>query len=140
MLVILHRVTDQAAAQLRFRRALSLLAMTVVLPGSAQLVAGNRRVGVLALRCALGLLALTLLLGIAGWLDGGLLVGLATDPRALLGMRVLLMALAVGWVLLLLDAWRLGDPPALPRRPRLALAGVSTMLVALLTSMLLFSA
>ncbi len=140
MLVILHRVTQQAAAQLRFRRALSLLAMTVVLPGSAQLVAGNRRVGVLALRCALGLLALTLLLGIAGWLDGGLLVGLATDPRALLGMRVVLMALAVGWVLLLLDAWRLGDPPALPRRPRLALAGVSTVLVALLTSMLLFSA
>jgi polyisoprenyl-teichoic acid--peptidoglycan teichoic acid transferase len=133
-------VSDQAAAQLRFRRALSLLAMTVVLPGSAQLVAGNRRIGVVALRCAFGLLVLTLLLGVAAWLDSGLLVGLATDPRALLGTRLVLMALAVGWVLLLLDAWRLGDPPGLPRRPRLALAGVSTVLVALLTSMLLFSA
>jgi LCP family protein required for cell wall assembly len=129
-----------AASRLRFRRALSLLAMTVVLPGSAQLVAGNRKVGRVALRCWLGLLALTALIGVAGWLDRGLALALATDPRLLLAARALLMVLAVGWVVLLLDAWRLGAPPTLPRRPRLVLAAASTALVGLLSSMLLFSA
>ncbi len=135
-------MTDQGAAadRLRFRRALTLLAMTVVLPGSAQLAAGNRRIGLIALRCWLGLLGLLVLGAVAGWLDRGLILGLATDPRALLILRLLLMALAVGWVVLLLDAWRLGDPPTMPQRPRLVLAGVSTVLVALLSSMLLFSA
>jgi hypothetical protein len=38
------------AAQVRFRRALTLMLMTVVLPGSAQLAAGNKRVGHNALR------------------------------------------------------------------------------------------
>ena len=38
------------AARVRYRRALMLMVMTLVVPGSAQLVAGNRRVGRLATR------------------------------------------------------------------------------------------
>ena len=129
-----------AAERLRFRRALTLLAMTMLLPGSAQLVAGSRRVGLLAVRCALVLFGLVVLVGVVGWLDRGFVLGLATDTRILQAARILLMALTVGWVLLLLDAWRLGRPPTLPRRPRLALAGVSTVLVAVVSSLLLFSA
>ena len=41
---------EQGAARVRFRRAVSLMVMTLLVPGSAQLVAGNRRVGRLALR------------------------------------------------------------------------------------------
>ena len=41
-------VADRAA-RVRFRRALALMAMTLVAPGSAQLVAGNRKVGRIAL-------------------------------------------------------------------------------------------
>ena len=37
--------TEERAARVRFRRALALMAMTLVLPGSAQLACGNRRVG-----------------------------------------------------------------------------------------------
>ncbi len=129
-----------ASDRLRFRRALTLLAMTVLLPGSAQLIAGNRRVGTIALRIWAGLFGLLLLLGVATWIDRGVGVALVTDPRALLLARVLLMVVAIGWVVLLLDAWRLGDPPALPQRRRLALAGTSTALVAVLASTLLFSA
>ena len=40
------------AARVRFRRALALMAMTLVLPGTAQLVAGNRRSG--GRRCGSG--------------------------------------------------------------------------------------
>jgi len=129
-----------AAERLRFRRALTLLAMTVLLPGSAQLVAGSRRVGRVAVRCALLLAGVLLLVGVAAWFDRSLVLGLATDTRVLQVARFLLMAVTLGWVLLLLDAWRLGRPPTLPRRRRLALAGVSTVLVAVVSSLLLFSA
>ena len=42
--------TLDRAQRVRFRRAVSLMLMTFVLPGSAQLVYGNRRVGRIALR------------------------------------------------------------------------------------------
>ena len=49
------RFGDHDAARVRFRRAVTLLLMTLVLPGSAQLVAGNRKVGRIALRVCLAL-------------------------------------------------------------------------------------
>ena len=48
------------AARVRFRRALALMAMTLVMPGSAQLMAGDRRIGRIALRTWLVLLVLAL--------------------------------------------------------------------------------
>ena len=42
--------TLDRAQRVRFRRAVTLMLMTLVLPGSAQLVSGNRRLGMLALR------------------------------------------------------------------------------------------
>ena len=47
--------TRDRAAHIRYRRALMLMTMTLVLPGSAQLVAGNRELGRVALRIWLGL-------------------------------------------------------------------------------------
>src|SRR3712207_516321 len=44
------RTAGDRAARVRFRRAVALMLMTLVLPGSAQLVAGNRRIGLVALR------------------------------------------------------------------------------------------
>ena len=48
---LLDRATAaDRAARVRYRRALMLMVMTLVVPGSAQLVAGNRRVGRFATR------------------------------------------------------------------------------------------
>ena len=44
----------ERAARVRYRRALMLMTMTLVVPGSAQLSAGNRQVGLVALRIWLG--------------------------------------------------------------------------------------
>ena len=44
------RSAGDRAARVRFRRAIALMLMTLVLPGSAQLVAGNRKVGRIAMR------------------------------------------------------------------------------------------
>jgi len=126
--------------RVQFRRAMSLLVMTVFVPGSAQLVAGDRRVGRLATRIWAGVAVLLFGLAVGTVVDAGVAVRLVTDPAALLVLRVGLILGALFWVLLLLDAWRLGHPPSMPRGRRLALAGVSTALVAMLASSLLFSA
>jgi len=114
--------------------------MTVLVPGSAQLVSGDRRVGRLALWLWATLAVLLAGLAAATWVDRSIALRLLTDPALLLAVRVALIVGALFWVLLLLDAWRLGNPPALPHRRRLVLAGVSAALTALLAGSLLFSA
>ena len=57
------RTAGDRAARVRFRRAIALMLMTLVLPGSAQLVAGNRKVGRIAMRIWFVLVAGTLLAG-----------------------------------------------------------------------------
>ncbi len=47
-----------ASARIQFRRALTLTAMTLVMPGSAQLVMGNRKIGRIGVRIWLAFLAL----------------------------------------------------------------------------------
>ena len=62
---LLDRATAaDRAARVRYRRALMLMVMTLVVPGSAQLVAGNRRVG----RVATRLWAALVVLGLASML------------------------------------------------------------------------
>ncbi|MGH1563417.1 LCP family protein [Mumia sp. DW29H23] len=127
------------SARVRFRRALSLMVMTLVAPGSAQLVAGNKRVGRLALRIWATLWGLALLLVLLGLLDRGIVITLLTSPGILWVLRFGLIALALGWVALFADAWRLGSPLRLERGHRLALSGVSGVLC-FVTAGLLFVA
>jgi len=129
-----------ASARVRFRRSLTLLLMTLVVPGSAQLVTGNKRFGRIAVRLWLGFLVAGLVLVVIGLTSRSLMLTLVTDPRWLLLLRVLLTALAVGWVSLFCDAWRLGDPLGLRKGHRLAMVAVNTTLCAVTGGALLFSA
>lgn len=99
-----------ATARIRFRRALTLAAMTLVMPGSAQLVAGNKRVGRMAIRVWLTVIAVMALLAVIALLDRQMIFGLATNAPLLKLGQWLLVALSLGWVVLILDAWRLGRP------------------------------
>ncbi|MFS0886414.1 LCP family protein [Aeromicrobium sp. 179-A 4D2 NHS] len=99
-----------ATARIRFRRALTLAAMTLVMPGSAQLVQGNKRVGRIAIRIWLSVLAVVAVLGLLALMDRQLIFGLATNAALLTLGRWLLIGLALGWVVLIVDAWRLGRP------------------------------
>jgi LCP family protein required for cell wall assembly len=123
----------------RFRRAVALLVMTLLLPGSAQLVAGNRKVGRVAIRVWLvlaGLLVLVTLLAVK-W--HGIVLRLGTDTNVLAMVRLLLCAVAVGWALLFLDAWRLGRPLELMQRQRLAMVGLNGLLCFSVAGSLLFA-
>jgi len=126
------------AARVRFRRAVALLLMTLVLPGSAQLVAGNRRWGRVALR-VVGLLAFSVpVLLVAAKLWPVELSALIFDPTALAVLRVLLVLAALGWAVLFVDAWRIGDPLGLRRGQRFAVFSLNGALCVVVTGALLF--
>jgi len=132
--------TSDRAAKVRFRRALALMLMTLVLPGSAQLVAGRREVGRLALRVTAVVVGAVLVGALLFWLWPGLALRFGTSPFWLNLLRFGLMLLAVGWAALFVDAWRIGQPLSLVRRQRLTMVGVNGFLVFGVAGVLLFSA
>lgn len=132
--------TLDRAQRVRFRRAVTLMLMTLVLPGSAQLVSGNRRVGLLALRTWLVLLALGATALVTSYFWHGVAFWAGTDTTFLLVLRVALIGLAVAWAYLFVDAWRLGQPLTLQRQHRLAVVGVNGLLCFSVAGALLFGA
>lgn len=126
--------------RVKLRRALTFLGMTVVLPGSAQLAAGNTRVGRFALRTwavLWGLLLFSAVLALV-WRNGA--IALFTYPLTSRVVQIGLIVLGVGWGLLMLDAWRIARPPELARRHRPLFALLSLGLVAVIVGGLIASA
>ncbi len=118
----------ERAQRVRFRRALSLMAMTLVVPGSAQLLAGNRRLGLAAFRTWLVVVALTVAVVVSIAVDRDLGYWMMADPTLLGVLRLALMALAVFWAVLFMDAWRLGRPLTLAMGHRRAVVAVNGVL------------
>ena len=134
--------SQDALAQLgriRFRRALALMVMTLVLPGSAQLVAGRKQIGRIAMRIWFGLIATGLFLLLLGLVSKSFVFWFASNTAVLGLLRVVLMALAVGWALLFVDAWRIGEPLALRQKQRLAMVGINGVLCFSVAGSLLFA-
>ncbi len=126
-------------ASVRFRRAVTLLLMTVLMPGSAQLVAGNKRVGRIAVRAfAIGAI-FTAALAIVGLLWRAEFVRLLTTPEFLGVLRLGLIGYAVGWAYLIVDAWRMAGPLGLAQRQRLGLTALNGVVCLGLSGSLLFA-
>ncbi len=116
--------------RVRFRRALMLCLMTIVAPGSAQVVVGNKWLGRIALACYVGLLGgLGYLIYTAG-IDRKQIFALLTDSEALLIARVGVVTIGVLWLFLFLDAWRLAGPFRLNFERAAALTVVNLVIVA----------
>lgn len=117
------------------RRGIVLLLMTLVVPGSAQLAAGSKRVGRIALRVWLIVIALAVLVAVGLLLARGAVLGFSANPIVLTVLQFVVPTLLIGWALLMVDAWRLANPASMSTRGRvlsgvLALtlvAGTSTM-------------
>jgi LCP family protein required for cell wall assembly len=113
----------------RVRRAVTLLTMSVLVPGSAQLAVGNPRIGRLVTRMWIALLGVVAL-GVLTWVrNRGVALSIVTSAPVLTLLAVLLFLGAVVWPLLLLDAWRLGRPRLLPRRLRLMVTCLAVTLI-----------
>jgi len=112
--------------------------MTIVLPGSAQRVAGSDRIGRLASRFfGVGAVAIVLF-GAVVLVRPATLLSLSTSLWLLSLVRLLLIVYALVWGYLIIDAWRLADPLRLDQTRRLAIAGCNGILCLSLTGALLF--
>ncbi|WP_367650357.1 LCP family protein [Nocardioides sp. zg-DK7169] len=123
---------------MRFRRAVALMVMTLLVPGSAQLLHGNRRVGLIAIRVWLGSILALVLIALASLVRHQVAFQLASDANFLLLLRLFLMAGAVGWAVLFMDAWRIGQPLTLGLVQRRAAIGVNGFLSLAVAGVLLF--
>ena len=123
----------------QFRRAVLLMLMTLVLPGSAQLVAGRKETGRIAMRIFFGLIIVAGLLFAIGMVFESFVFWLLSNTAVLGSIRILLMLMAVGWAYLFVDAWRLGDPLALRQKQRLAMVGINGVLCFSVAGTLLFA-
>lgn len=126
------RTPERLSAPDRSKRALMLLGLTLVMPGAAQVVAGNRRLGRLALRVTLTVWALVLLGVLSALVFPDPLLWLASNTVVQLVAVVVLAALAVGWLMLWVDTFRIIRLNLLAPGMRKVVAG-STAALMLLT-------
>lgn len=113
--------------------------MTLLLPGSAQIVAGRKQVGRIAMRIWFGLIITVVLLGLIGLMSDTFVLKVLTGDFELNLIRFALMGLAIGWAYLFVDAWRIGDPLALAQKQRLAMVGINGVLCFSVCGSLLFA-
>lgn len=132
------RHPDGTSETVRRRRAFWLLLLTLVVPGSAQVVAGDRRLGRLALRVWLGVVLTVALLLLVAWLDRGLVFSLLTRTLVLWVVLAVLLALAAGWFVLFADAWRLARPSRLPDGSARAVSVLTVVLMVATSGPLLY--
>ncbi|MGL5810339.1 MAG: LCP family protein, partial [Nocardioides sp.] len=111
--------------------------ISVVAPGSAQLLAGNRRLGRFVLRLWLAAWFAVALAVIAALWSESFALWFVSNPTALGLARWALIIVAIVWVALLVDAWRLSDPLSLPAQHRRTISGVNGLVCLLLAGMLL---
>lgn len=123
----------------RFKRALTLLLMTLVLPGSAQIAAGSKKAGRWAWRVIFGIAAVVVFLVVLSliWRAGA--INLMVSPTTLRIIQIFLILLAVGWAALFVDAYRLGRPLTLERRHRLTASILDGVLVLVVVSGLVYA-
>ena len=126
-------------SRVRFRRAITLVLMTLVLPGSAQLVGGRKEVGRLAIRVVLACVGSAFFVVLLGLVSHGFVFWLLSNTFMLGFFRLLLCALAIGWALLFIDAWRLGQPLELAQKQRLWMVGLNGVLTFSVVSTLLYA-
>jgi LCP family protein required for cell wall assembly len=131
---------QQRSERIKLRRGLTFLGMTLVLPGSAQVAAGNRKIGRFALRiwAALWLLALLVGLLVLVWRSAAV-QAFTWGPTSVM-IEVALVVLGIGWAALFVDAWRIARPPELARRHRLWFAALNLVLAFAVLGGLLASA
>ncbi|MDQ1596294.1 MAG: polyisoprenyl-teichoic acid--peptidoglycan teichoic acid transferase [Arthrobacter pascens] len=116
------RYPASAAEPVRTKRAFLLILLTLFVPGSAQIAAGDRKLGRIALRVTLTVWALVILALVLLLANRTLLINIITNPVASLLIVLVLAALSVGWAVLFINTLRLIRPVLLPKRSRPAVA------------------
>ncbi|HET6242351.1 MAG TPA: LCP family protein, partial [Arthrobacter sp.] len=109
------RYPSGAPAPVLTKRAFVLILMTLLVPGSAQTVAGSRRLGRTALRVTFTVWALAILAVVLLLTSRSTLINILANPVASLLLVIGLAALAIGWAALFINTLRLIRPVLLAR-------------------------
>ena len=124
------RDPDRTDTAFMTKRAWWLVGLNLLVPGSAQVLAGSRRLGRFGLGATLVLWLLALVtIGLA-LLARGTLLALATTTWVLAAAVVLLVFFAVLWLVLTLDTLRLTQLVRVAPRARAAVAGLAVVALA----------
>ena len=107
------------------RRAWVLVALNVLIPGSAQLLAGSRRLGRFAVTTTFILWALAVVALLGYFLARPMFITVATNPLVLWVVQAAILFYAVLWIILTLDTIRLIRLVRVGPRARAAVAGLA---------------
>lgn len=126
------RYPSGASAPVRTKRAFVLVLLTLFVPGSAQIVAGDRKLGRVALRVTLTVWALVLVTLLIALMNRTMLLSIFTHPVGSLVIIVVLVALALGWAYLFLNTLRIIRPALLApgMRPIIAVVVAASTILA----------
>jgi LCP family protein required for cell wall assembly len=134
------RNPDTGSRDAMTRRGWVLVVFNLLLPGSAQALAGNRRLGRIGLVATLVLWALAVLLGIVGLARPTALVGIFTHSWVLVLVQIALVLYALLWVVLTLDTLRLVRLVKARPNARAAIAAFSVLLLAVVAGTAFYGA
>ncbi len=134
------RYPEGASSRQLAKRAFLLLFMTLLLPGSAQIVAGNRRLGRKALRVTLTSWAVVVIAVLLALINRSLLVNIVTHRWWSLLIIATLVFLAIGWAVLFINTARIIQPILLKRKLRPVIASVLAILMLLTSGSLSYAA
>lgn len=97
------RQPETISAPQRSKRALILVLLTIFFPGGAQLIAGNRKLGRLAV--SITMLCWAAILGIVAiyFIDRSILLGWVAHPNFQMFLIIVLGTLAVGWFIMFIN-------------------------------------
>ncbi|MET3810799.1 LCP family protein [Arthrobacter sp. UYEF3] len=126
------RYPSGSAPRVLSKRAFLLILLTLLVPGSAQVVAGNRRLGRIALRVTLTVWGLLIVALVVLAASRPAVINVITNPVTSLLLVMVLAALALGWAALFLNTLRLIRPVLLETGMRAA--AVLTLVLAMLLS------
>ncbi|POH69738.1 LytR family transcriptional regulator [Cryobacterium zongtaii] len=123
------RHPNSGSRQVMTRRAWWLVVLNILLPGSAQVLAGSRGLGRFGLRASLSLLALGVIAGIVYALNPEILLTVATNSIGLWILAIVMVFYALVWVVLTFDTIRLTRLVKARPKARPFIAGLATVVM-----------
>ena len=117
----------------RTRRGYGLMSLGLLVPGSAQAVAGNNKLGRFALKLWLIVAPLCLLILILTLLFRNFMIGLFANGLVLQLLAVCIFAIGVFWALLAVNTWWISRPDQMGLKKGMIFTAISLVLTLSLT-------
>ena len=121
------RYPDTSSAEVMTKRAWWLVVLNILIPGSAQLLAGNRKLGRFGVGATFVLWALVIISVLAFTLAQSIFITVVTNYFALWAVQAAIVFYAVLWVILTLDTVRLIRLVKVGQRARAFVAGLAVV-------------